>query len=386
MYLSRLLEEQIRKSLDGFPVTAIIGPRQAGKSTLAKHILESVPDKVYLDLERPSDLARLENAELYLSSQRGRLICIDEVQRMPGLFGLIRSLTDEWATSGSFLILGSASRDLLKQSSESLAGRIAYQKLTPFSWQEVGSRVALATYLTRGGFPPSLLAAEDDLSFAWRENFIATFLERDLLQWSGASPQAIRRLWTMLAHVNGETVNYSRLGTALGLSDMTIRSYIDLLASTFMVETVAPYHSNVGKRLVKAPRAYIADSGVTTALLGLRGYEDILAHPGYGALWEQVVLATVHAAAPRAEVFYYRTGGGAEMDFVVEAGGMLLALECKGSLSPKLTKGSYHAIEDIRPTQTLIVAPVEEGWPVAEGISVASLNELANVLHAWQNR
>ncbi|MDR2108217.1 MAG: ATP-binding protein [Coriobacteriales bacterium] len=380
MYLQRLLQEPVRQSLAGFPVTAIIGPRQAGKSTLAKHILKSVPNGVYLDLERPSDLARLENAELYLTSQRGKLVCIDEIQRMPQLFGLLRSLTDEWGTNGSFLILGSASRDLLKQSSESLAGRIAYQRLSPFSWQELAGKTELATYLARGGFPPSLLASDDGLSLLWRENFITTFLERDLREYSGASPQSIRRLWTMLAHVNGETANYSRLGSAMGQSDATVRSYIDLLASTFMVEVVPPYHSNLGKRLVKAPKVYIADSGITAALLGLKSYEEILAHPGYGALWEQAVLATVRAAAPEAEVFYYRTGGGAEIDFVVATRGAILAVECKGSLNPRPTKGTHHAIADIRPDQTLIVAPVEEGWPVAEGISVVSLAALAVLL------
>jgi predicted AAA+ superfamily ATPase len=368
-----------------FPVTALVGPRQAGKSTLAKRILgEGGSGSVYLDLERPSDLARLQNAELFLTAQRGKLVCIDEIQRKPELFPLLRSLSDDWGRNGSFLILGSASRDLLKQSSESLAGRIAYHSLTPFLWQEVSARFDLANYLVKGGFPPSLLADSADDSLFWRENFITTFLERDLLQWSGVSPQGIRRLWTMLAHSNGETVNYSRLGTSLGVSDMTVRNHIELLASTYMVEVIRPYHSNLGKRMVKAPKVYIADSGITTALLGLRTYEDLLGHPGYGALWEQVVLGTVRGALPKAEIFFYRTQSKTESDFVVVTPGHVLAVECKGSANPKPSKGNYYAIDDIKPDRACIVAPVQSGWPITEGFDVMSLNELIRLLAEFE--
>ncbi|MDR0350318.1 MAG: ATP-binding protein, partial [Coriobacteriales bacterium] len=293
VYIERTLESQVRSSLGSFPVTAIVGPRQAGKSTLAKHILAKMSTGVYLDLERPSDLAKLDEPELFLTAQRDKLVCIDEIQRKPDLFPLLRSLVDEWGNKGSFIVLGSASRDLLRQSSESLAGRIAYHTLTPFLWQEVSQHSSLIQYLTRGGYPPSLLSKDVDGSMAWRENFITTFLERDLLQWTGASPLSIRRLWSMLAHLNGETVNYSRLGASLGLSDATIRNYIDLLTSTYMLDIIQPYHSNLGKRMVKAPKVYVADSGVTAALLGLRDYESILGHPSYGSIWEQVVLATI---------------------------------------------------------------------------------------------
>ncbi|MDR0347642.1 MAG: ATP-binding protein, partial [Coriobacteriales bacterium] len=369
-----------RNSLKRFPVTAIVGARQTGKSTLAKKILAETDNSLYLDLERPSDLARLENAELFLTAQRDKLICIDEIQRAPELFPLLRSLSDEWEKNGSFLILGSASRDLLKQSSESLAGRIAYHTLNPFLWQEVNDRTELADYLVKGGFPPSLLSSSMDDSLLWRENFITTFLERDLPQWSGASPQSIRRLWTMLAHSNGETANYSRLGNSLGLSDTTIRNYLDVLASTYMVEVIRPYHSNLGKRMVKAPKIYIADSGITTALLGLRTWEDVLGHPSYGALWEQVVLRTVRGALPKAEIFHYRTQSKTEADFVIATPHKLLVLECKGSLSPVPTKGNHYAISDISPDHAYIVSPVKSGWPIAEGFDVISLDELTELL------
>lgn len=249
-------------------MTAVIGPRQCGKSTLVKHLLEKHPDSVYLDLERPSDLRKIENAEWYLTSQKDKLICIDEIQRQPELFPLIRSLVDEWDRPGCFLILGSASRDLLKQNSESLAGRISYKRLSPFIWNELDDReFTIEKHLASGGFPRSFLAGSDEISFEWRESFITTFLERDLLMWSGSTPVTMRRLWQMLAHLNGQMVNYSSLAASLGVSSTTVKSYIDLLAATYMVDVVPPYISNLGKRLVKSPKVYIADSGIAAALL-----------------------------------------------------------------------------------------------------------------------
>ena len=378
MYLSRVLEAKIRQSLDCFPVTAIIGPRQSGKSTLAKHVLSGMKASVYLDLERPSDLQKLSEPELFLSSQRGETICIDEIQRIPEIFPLIRSLVDEWGGNSSFLILGSASRDLLRQSSESLAGRIAYHMLRPFLWDEVQDHVSLEDYISTGAFPNSLLASDADTSWMWRGNFISTFLERDLLQWSGSSPNSVRRLWQMLAHENGQTVNYSKFAGSLGISDTTVRNYIDLLASTFMVEIVPPYFSNLGKRIRKAPKVYVADSGISAALLGLQSYADILGHPGFGAMWEQIVLINILGNWPEAEIFHYRSSGGSEVDFVVRHRNKVFVVECKASLSPTLSKGFYSAIADINPQFSYVVAPVEEGWPLAKKVSVISLGQLAN--------
>jgi predicted AAA+ superfamily ATPase len=382
MYIGRSLEAEIRKSLAYFPVTAIIGPRQCGKSTLARHILEQVDNGVYLDLERPSDLAKLAEPELYLNTRKGKLICIDEIQRKPDLFPLIRSLVDEWRLPGSFLILGSASRDLLRQSSESLAGRIAYHTLTPFLWDEIRGRWPMSRYISAGAFPGSLLTDDPDISLVWRENFIMTFLERDLMQWSGASPGSVRRLWTMLAHANGQTANYSRLAASLGLNDKTVRNHIDLLAGTFMLMALPPYRSNTGKRMVKAPKIYLADSGITAALLGIGSYERLLGHPGFGSLWEQIVLLNIRGRFPGAAIAHYRSSSGAEIDFVVSAGASVCAVECKASLSPTLSRGNHAAIEDVAPMRTLIAAPVEEGWPVADGIEVVSLAGLTNALIA----
>lgn len=384
MYVHRLVEESVLKSIANFPVTAITGPRQCGKSTLVKHLLEKNPNSIYLDLERPSDLRKLENPEWFLSTQKDKLICIDEVQREPELFPLIRSLVDEWNRPGCFLILGSASRDMLKQSSESLAGRITYKRLTPFLWEELEGDYGIQDYFSLGAFPRSLLANDSEISFEWRESFITTFLERDLLQWAGFTPATMRRLWQMLAHVNGQTVNYSSLANSLGISSVTVKNYIDLLAGTFMIEVVPPYHSNLGKRLVKAPKVYIADSGITAALLGLRSFEELSGHPSFGAIWEQIVLANIKGLYPDAEIFHYRSSNGAEADFVVKIRNTIFSIECKASYSPSLSKGNYQAYLDIEPKHTLVVSPLDKGWSMKEGIDVVSLNEMKDKIDSMK--
>lgn len=376
MYIHRILEDSVLKSLQNFPVTAVTGPRQCGKSTLVKHILEQSPDSLYLDLERPSDLHKLDDAEWFLSSQRGKLICIDEIQRKPELFPLIRSLVDEWDRPGCFLILGSASRDLLKQSSESLAGRISYKRLTPFLWKELDGDYSIEKYFSEGGFPRSLLTNDFEVSFEWRENFITTFLERDLLQWAGFTPTTMRRLWQMLAHVNGQMVNYSTLASSLGVSSTTVKNYIDLLEGTFMVDVIAPYISNLGKRLVKAPKVYVADSGITAALLNLHRFEDLSGHPSFGGIWEQIVLSNLKGLYPEAEFYFYRTTNGAEADFVIKIRNTVFAIECKSSFSPVLSKGNYNAFEDISPKHVFVVSPVQSGWPMKQDITLVSIDEL----------
>ncbi|GHV74612.1 ATPase [Spirochaetia bacterium] len=390
MFYKRRIEADIIHSLKNFPVTAVTGPRQCGKSTLVKELVRELvpgfPGSVYLDLERPSDLQKLENAEWFLSAQKDKLICIDEIQRKPELFPLIRSLVDEWDRPGCFLILGSASRDLLKQSSESLAGRISYKRLTPFLWEELDGRHTMEQYFSAGGFPRSLLAPDGGVSYEWRESFISTFLERDLLQWAGFTPAAMSRLWHMLAHVNGQTVNYSTLASSLGVSSVTVKNYIDLLSSAYMVEVIPPYFSNLGKRLVKAPKIYIADSGISAALLALRSFEELSGHPTFGSIWEQIVLSNIRGRYPDAEIFFYRTSGGSEVDFVIKLGNSIVALECKASYSPVLSEGNYHAIEDIAPKHTFVVIPAENGWPMKDGIDVVSLPELEHRLTELPDR
>ena len=382
-YLKRKIEASVSKALRGFPVVAILGPRQCGKSTMAKHLMAKLKDGMYLDLERPSDLAKLKDPEWFLSSCRGKLVCLDEIQRMPELFTVIRSLVDDWGGNGHFIVLGSASRDLLRQSSETLAGRISYNRLTPFLCGEASQFSKPELYFARGGFPRSILAASDAVSYEWRENFISTFLERDLMLWSGMTPTTMRRLWQMLAHENGQTVNYSRLAGSLGVSDATVRRYIDLLSETFMVDVVPPHFSNFGKRLVKTPKVYISDSGMASALLSLPDFSALSGHPVFGSVWEQIVLGNLKGLFPHAVFSFYRTTQGSEMDFVMKLQGKTFAIECKATVSPSLQKGTYLAAEDIRPVHTLVAAPVEETWPMGKGFTVTGLPDLQRTVEAF---
>ena len=377
MYYHRILENAVIEAVKNFPVTAITGPRQCGKSTMVKQIISNMDvDVLYLDLERPSDLQKLENAEWFLTSQKKKLICIDEIQRRPNLFPLIRSLVDEWDRSGCFIVLGSASRDLLKQSSESLAGRIVYKQLTPLLFSEINNHFTVEEYFERGGFPRSLLSKSDKLSFEWRRSFISTFLERDLLQWVHFTPTTMNRIWQMLAHLNGQTVNYSHLGNALNISNQTVKNYIDLMESTYMVYLVQPYSSNLGKRLVKSPKVYVADAGIASTLLGIKSFQELSGHPSLGALWEQIVLSNLKGVCPDADIYYYRTTNGAEIDFVVKNNNRIFAIECKASFTPTLSKGNYCAIEDIKPNHTFVVTPSSENWSMNQGIDVVSLEKL----------
>jgi uncharacterized protein len=373
MYLHRTIEPNLLEGLQHSPVVALIGPRQCGKSTLAKQMLSNRTNSVYLDLELPSDLAKLNEAEWFLRSQSDRLVCIDEIQRKPELFPLLRSLTDQYGENGKFLVLGSASRELLGQSSESLAGRIRFERLTPLLWCEVSTSFTLESYLVRGGFPRSLLSTGDSASLRWRNDFISTFLERELLQWHGFSTSTMLKLWQMLAYLNGQTVNFSTLAGSLGVSHTTVRNYIDLLASTFLIEVLSGYQEKSSKRLVRAPKVYIADSGIVTALLRINSFQNLAGHPVLGSLWEGLVLTTLKACFPEQAFSYYRTGHGAEIDIILTRGSKHIVVECKISLSPVPTRGFYSALEDIKPEHSFIVAPVAQPWPIREGIDVVNL-------------
>jgi len=375
-YVPRYLEADIKSSVDKHPVTAILGPRQCGKSTMVKHIIKELDDVVYLDLERPSDLQKLNDPEWFLTSQSDKLICLDEIQRLPDLFPVIRSLVDEKRSPGRFLILGSASRDLLKQSSESLAGRISYKRLAPFLWSEISGHTTLEQYISRGGFPVSLLSSNDTDSYEWRLDFISTFLERDLLQFAGFTPVTMRRLWQMLAHSNGQILNLSRFGESLGISHTTVRHYVDLLEHTFMVRQLGPWEGNTKKRLVKSPKVYLTDSGIASALLQLNGFDQVTGHPVFGSLWESVVLMQLTAHFQHVKFSYYRTNHGHEIDLVLSFQDKTFAIECKATVAPSLTKGAHNAAEDIDPDHFFVAAPVTSGYPMTNGIDVVSLDEL----------
>jgi len=383
--IERQAEVEIREQLRHYPAVALLGPRQVGKSTLAKRIAASwEPEPVYLDLERPSDLKKLSDPEVYFEANAGRLVILDEVQRAPELFAVLRGVIDRGRDAGrgtgQFLVLGSASLDLLQQSSESLAGRIAYQELSGFTPEEVseeGAGTASKLWL-RGGFPGSFLAKSDSASLDWRINFIRTYLERDVPQFGARIPTTVlRRLWTMLAHSQGGQLNTTQLAGSLTITDKTVKGYIALLEDLLLVRTLRPWWANVGKRLVKAPKVYIRDSGLTHALLGLGTLDDLLGHPVAGASWEGFVIENLLSCLPTlASAWFYRTAAGAEIDLVIEHGMRLTAIEIKRSTAPNVSKGFHIACDDIGAAARFVVYPGNERFPLGKVTEAIPLREL----------
>ena len=372
-YIQRIESSRIKRYLENFPAVAIVGPRQCGKSTLAKQILADYPGSIYLDLELPEDQVKLSDPGLFFQLHADKLICLDEIQRIPELFPVLRSVIDRGNRNAQFLILGSASRDLLHQSSESLAGRLVYQELTPFRLMET-EKESLFGFHLRGGFPRSFLASGDEMSFQWRRSFISTFLERDLaLLGFGYPPETMRKLWIMCAHQQGQLGNLSRLGQSLGVSHTSVRSYLDLLKDTFMLRILLPFSSNTGKRVVKTPKVYLRDTGILHALLNIRSFEDLLAHPVFGASWETMVIEQILSGWD-GDFGFYRTPTGAEIDLILEKKGRLTAIECKASTAPVVGRGFYSALEELKIDRAIIVAPVAEKYPLKKGVLVMPLS------------
>ena len=378
-YLKRKLHKELIDCLNNFPAVAILGPRQAGKSTLAKMISNNFNNYLYLDLEKPSDLRKLSEPELFFDINKNKLICLDEIQRKPDLFSILRSVIDENRRNGQFLILGSASRDLIRQSSESLAGRIIYLELPPFLFSEIiqteqDKKNLLRKFWLRGGFPRSFLAKNDKLSNIWRSNFERTFLERDIPQLGIHIPaETLRRLWKMCAHNHGQILNYSSLGKSLGLSHTTIHSYLDLLSQTFMVRILPPLEINLKKRLVKSPKIFIRDSGILHSLLEIESFDDLLGHPNYGASWEGMAMENIIAALLYWNIAFFRTSGGAELDLVITKGRKRIGIEFKASPAPKVSRGFWNAISDLQLQEAWIIAQVDEAYPIKKNVFIASL-------------
>ena len=383
--LKRRLEAQIRTDLQSQPAVALLGPRQVGKTTLALAIAEAAPS-IYLDLEDPADRDKLADPALYLSAHEDKLVILDEIQNTPDLFAILRGLIDKGRRKGRkvgrFLLLGSASIELLRQSSESLAGRIAYRELAPLDLAETGADTLDALWL-RGGFPRSLLAKNDGLSLDWRRDFLRTYLTRDIPALEPRIPaETLRRLWTMLAHAQGTPLNASRLATSLSVSSPTVARYIDLLVDLLLVRRLQPHHANLGKRLVKAPKTYVRDSGVLHALLAVPSRNALLDHPIVGSSWEGFVIETLINCAPAwTSPFYYRTSAGAEIDLLLELpGSELWAIEIKRSLSPKVERGFHIACDDLQPARRLVVYAGTERVPLPHGVEAVGLLELAAAL------
>lgn len=378
-YIARKLHARIRELMRDFPAVAILGPRQCGKTTLALAIAKETGPSIYVDLESPSDARKLTDPEIYLRQHQDRLVCLDEIQRQPDLFPLLRGLIDAHRRGGRFLILGSASRDLIRQSSESLAGRIAYLELTPFLLSEVAAPSPVDPSLEqalwlRGGFPESYLARDSAASLEWRENFIRTFLERDIPQLGFNIPaETLRRLWRMLAHLHGQQLNSSRLGEAIGVSHTTVRSYLDLLSQTFMIRLLQPQHANLKKRLVKSPKVYVRDCGILHALLQIDDREELWGHPVYGVSWEGFVIENLISELDRWTPTFFKTAAGAEIDLVFTKGRKRIAVECKASSAPEVGKGFWNALRDLEIKEAWIIAPVKESYPIERGVFVINL-------------
>ncbi len=385
--IPRQLTSTLLKRLRQMPAVALLGSRQVGKTTLALELDFGKPSH-YLDLERPSDLAKLADPELYLSGLAGRLVILDEVQRVPDLFPVLRSLIDErrraGEKTGQFLLLGSASPELLQQSSETLAGRIGYLELNPLHLPELPYPAqSLQTLWDRGGYPDSFLASDEETSIEWREDFITSYVERYLPQQGiTATPIVLRRFCSMLAHQQGATINFSKLAGSLGIDGKTARRYLDLLEGLYLVRSLPPWTRNAGKRLVKSPKVYWRDSGILHTLAGLRNLEQILGHPLCGASWEGFCIEQILGHLPKgATVSHYRTHAGAEVDLVIEqSNGKILAVEIKRTLSPKLTPGLVESMATLKADRGVIVIPEGEPYPLSKSVNAMGLLSLLKTI------
>ena len=377
MILKRNLENEILQLLEYFPVVGIIGPRQVGKTTLAKQLVLKIPmDTLYLDLELSSDYAKLDEPELFLKQHEDKCIVIDEIQRLPSLFPLLRALIDQKRKPGRFLILGSASPELIRDSSESLAGRIAYKELKPFSFTELPDYISMEQHWINGGFPDSILTSDEIMSFTWRGNFVKTYIERDLpLLGLKVSPVTIEKLWRIIANQHGQIINYSNISKALGISVPTVRKYIDFLEKSFLITRLHPFFPNVKKRLVKSSKIFLNDSGILHYLLGIENLIDLHGNIIIGNSWEgYVIQQIVTGLKENIKTYFYRTHDQSEVDLVLIKGNKVIsAIEIKYTSTPRLTKGNTIAINDLDSERNFIITPESDEYNIKENITVCSL-------------
>ncbi|TCD04634.1 ATP-binding protein [Pedobacter frigidisoli] len=391
--LKRKLEDIVRLDLLRSPVVALMGPRQVGKSTLALDIMAEIP-AVYIDLENRLDLEKVKDIVAFHNNNSDKLIILDEMQRLPEIFTEIRGIVDTERRKGNkvgqFLFLGSASLELLKQSSESLAGRISYLELFPIDVLEYADADLdkMNALWLKGGFPESLLAKSDKNSLSWRRDFIKTYLERDIPQLGPRIPsETLERFWTMLAHNQGTVLNAAHLARNLDVSGVTIARYLDLMVDLLLVKRLKPWTLNAGKRLVRSPKIYVRDSGLTHALLNINSYNELLGHPVVGGSWEGFVIENIMSVIPfGAQTFYYGTPGGAEIDLIIEFNGQeKWAIEIKRSSTPSLKKGFYIACEDVQPTKRYVIYAGKDTFTMQGGVIASSLYSLMQEIVNYQS-
>ncbi len=380
--IPRRVYDTVLRRLALFPAVILLGPRQVGKTTLSEEIASRCPS-VYLDLESWSDREKLSDPESYFERHEDKLVVLDEVHRVPKLFHVLRGVIDRGRRKGlrtnRFLLLGSASVELMRQSGESLAGRIAHVELRPFGVLEI-EKSDIDRLWVRGGFPDSFLAKSDDQSMIWRNDFIRTYLERDIPDLGPRIPaETLRRFWTMLAHCQGRVINAAELARSLAVDGKTVARYLDLMVDLLLFRRLRPYHVNTRKRLVKSPKVYLRDSGVTHALLGIPNRETLYGHPNSGGSWEGFVIENLIAVSPELSVAgFYRTSSGAEINLVLELpGGEIWAIEIKSGRSATPGRGFYNACEDVQPNRSFIVHAGEERYPVSRDIEAVSVLEMA---------
>lgn len=383
--INRKLRNNVINSLETFPVVGLIGSRQVGKTTLSKYILKEIPNSIYLDLELPSDINKLQNAELYFKENSSKLIIIDEVQRMPILFPIIRALVDQDRRAARFLILGSASPLFIKGASESLAGRIIYHELTPFCIDELELNSHLINDLwLKGCYPLSYLTENIDESFSWREAFIKTYLEQDIPQLGLRVPAVqLRRFWSILAHNHGKLWNSSQIALALGVTAPTVKNYLDILTDTFLVRQLAPFFPNVKKRIVKSVKAYIRDSGLLHTLLSIKNSDQLLSNPIAGFSWEGfIVEQIINKTKDSYEHYFYRTGAGAEIDLLLVKNNIPeIAIEIKFSLEPKIAKGFWISLEELKCKKGFVIYPGKDAYSIHDKVMVTDITKFFELLN-----
>ena len=385
--IDRKITKKLRATIAQVPVVVLLGARQVGKTTLAKTLSKDI-ESIYLDLEAPEDLIKLSDPTSFLSAHADKLVILDEIQRSPELFPVLRGLIDknreQGRRAGQYLLLGSASMDLMRQSSESLAGRISYIEMAGLNLDEIdGKQHERQTLWLRGGFPDSYLAADHDMAMDWLENLIRTYLERDVPQMGFRVPATrLRRLWTMLAHLQGETINYSRLASNLEVDAKTVSHYIDILTDLLLIRRFEPWYTNVKKRLVKSPRYYVRDSGILHRLLGINSYDELLSNPVLGKSWEGFVVENIHSVLPnRAETWFYRTAAGAEIDLVIKMpSSEIWAIEIKHGVAPKFGKHYSQTCDDVDATHKYILYGGNDEFSVGKDVKIISLQGLMDKL------
>ena len=385
-FIERKIEGFVKENLSVFPAVVILGPRQCGKSTFVKMFAKDLPSFLYLDLQNRNDIAKMNEPSLFFEANDGKTICLDEIQRLPEIFSVLRSTIDSNRRNGSFILLGSASRDLVQHSSESLAGRIGIIELTPFLVTELLNHVGftLNRYWLRGGYPDSYLAATDTASSLWFENFLRTYSERDVPQLGFQIPSMqIRRMLIMSAHSHGQIFNASKLGESLGITHPTVKRYLDLLNQTFLLRSLQPYEGNVKKRLIKSPKVYVRDTGLLHRLLQINDFDALMGNPVFGASWEGLVIENICSSLRDCQFSFFRSAAGDEIDLIVQRQNTTIAIECKASTAPQLTKGFWRALETVQPDKTFIVAPVTGHYAIKNDVEVCGLMEVINRLDIY---